>query len=95
MVPVEKLVPVQTYVTRDVPVLVDKCVKQDVPFDVEKVCATFHRERNCTQNYSAIRRLLFRKSRCQRMSKRCVRLLRPSETFTTTIIIIGSAFRAL
>jgi hypothetical protein len=39
MVPVEKLVPVQTIVTRDVPVLVEKCVKQDVPFDVEKVYA--------------------------------------------------------
>jgi hypothetical protein len=41
MVPVEKLVPVQTLVIRDVPVLVEKCVKQDVPFDVEKVHQLF------------------------------------------------------
>ena len=51
MVPVEKLVPVQTLVMRDVPVLVEKCVKQDVPFDVEKVQPTFDTRRDFMQNH--------------------------------------------
>ena len=54
--PVEMIVPVQKIVPHEVPVFVDKYVKQPTPFDVEKVCNAKQFLGSRTRTFCSLRR---------------------------------------